>query len=71
LDESETVKGLVSASVIEGFVLKNKILYILNRSTECVKETNWKEIEKVEAESLGTGVHGEDQDMMKGFGLYR
>jgi len=55
LDEKETVKGLVSASAIEGFRLKSKILFLLDQAKQCVEKTNFREIRKVDTDSLGNG----------------
>lgn len=55
LDEKETTRGLISDSTIEASLLKNKILYALDRAKECVGKTKWEEISKVDAEELGTG----------------
>ena len=55
LDETETVKTLVSASTIEPSLIKNKILLILDRARETVGESKWDEVEKLGGVSLGEG----------------
>ena len=55
LDETETVKTLVSASTIEPSLSKNKILLILDQARETVRKSKWDEIEKLDSVSLGEG----------------
>ena len=56
LDETETLKGLVSASTIEPSLIKNKILLILDHARETVGKAKWDVVEKVDGVSLGKDI---------------
>jgi hypothetical protein len=52
IDEVETTKGLISDSTIEASLLKNKILFALERAKEYVEKTNWTEIGMVDGKGV-------------------
>lgn len=52
IDEVETTKGLICNSTIEASLLKNKILYALERAKEYVEKTNSREVGMIDAKGV-------------------